>query len=109
MKRISKIGLCICLLSALFGGCTQTDVEEESLPLPAGTKVDVGFRLNVLSSHSPQTRSITFTPEGTFESDTLAMPDTPTTLPTPPTSVGDSVRTKAAAGLTEEQENTFVQ
>ena len=108
MKRISKIGLCICLLSALFGGCTQTDVEEESLPLPAGTKVDVGFRLNVLSSHSPQTRSITFTPGGTFESDTLAMPDTPTTLPTPPTpatGVGDSVRTKAAAGLTEEQEN----
>ena len=107
MKRISKIGLCICLLSALFGGCTQTDVEEESLPLPAGTKVDVGFRLNVLSSHSPQTRSITFTPEGTFESDTLAMPDTPTTLPTPPTSVGDSVRTKAAAGLSEAQENTI--
>ncbi|WP_293707635.1 BACON domain-containing carbohydrate-binding protein, partial [uncultured Parabacteroides sp.] len=98
---------CMCLLLVLAGGCTQTDVEEESLPLPAGTKVDVGFRLNVLSSHSPQTRSITFTPEGTFESDTLAMPDTPTTLPTPPTGVGDSVRTKAAAGLSEEQENTI--
>ena len=103
----------MCLLLALAGGCTQTDVEEESLPLPAGTKVDVGFRLNVLSSHSPQTRSITFTPEGTFESDTLAMPDTPTTsatpstLPTPATGVGDSVRTKAAAGLSEEQENTI--
>ena len=101
----------MCLLLVLAGGCTQTDVEEESLPLPAGTKVDVGFRLNVLSSHAPQTRSITFTPEGTFESDTLAMPDTPTTLPTPPTpatGVGDSVRTKAAAGLTEEQENKIV-
>ena len=97
----------MCLLLALAGGCTQTDVEEESLPLPAGTKVDVGFRLNVLSSHAPQTRSITFTPEGTFESDTLAMPDTPTTLPTPATGVGDSVRTKAAAGLSEEQENTI--
>ena len=108
MERISKIGLCMCLLLVLAGGCTQTDVEEESLPLPAGTKVDVGFRLNVLSSHTPQTRSITFTPEGTFESDTLAMPDTPTTLPTPATGVGDSVRTKAAAGLTEEQENKIV-
>ncbi|MFV0582760.1 MAG: BACON domain-containing protein [Parabacteroides gordonii] len=94
MKRVSKTRLFVLLLLlSVGGGCTQSFVEEDDIPPHALKDVDAGFTLKVLATRTPVTRSITFTPEGTIESDTLAV------------GVKDSVQTKAAAPLTEEQEN----
>lgn len=93
MKRVSEIRLFLGLLLLAVGACTQTEVEEGDIPVHTLKDVDAGFNLNVLASSPPLTRSITFTPDGTIETDTLAV------------GVRDSVQTKAAASLTEEQEN----
>ena len=94
MKRVSKARLFVLLLLlSVGGGCTQSFVEEDDIPPHALKDVDAGFTLKVLATRTPVTRSITFTPEGTIESDTLAV------------GVKDSVQTKAAAPLTEEQES----
>ena len=93
MKRVSKIRLFALLFLLVAGGCTETNVEEDDIPPHALKDVDAGFTLNVLANRTPVTRSITFTPDGTIESDTLAV------------GVGDSVRTKAAAPLSEIQES----
>lgn len=111
MKRISKtrrkpiteigrlrIGLSLAwlfvLLLLLFtGSCTQTEVEEDVIPPHALKDVDAGFNLNVLATRTPVTRSITFMSDGTIESDTLAV------------GAKDSVQTKAANPLEEDQES----
>lgn len=94
MKRVSKTRLFVLLLLlSVGGGCTQSFVEEDDIPPHALKDVDAGFTLKVLATRTPVTRSITFTSEGTIESDTLAV------------GVKDSVQTKAAAPLTEEQES----
>lgn len=94
MKRVSKTRLFVLLLLlSVGGGCTQSFVEEDVIPPHALKDVDAGFTLKVLATRTPVTRSITFTPEGTIESDTLAVGEK------------DSVQTKAAAPLTEEQES----
>lgn len=74
MKRASKTrSFVLLLLLSVGGGCTQSFVEEEDIPPHALTDVDAGFTLKVLATRTPVTRSITFTPEGTIESDTLAV------------------------------------
>ena len=94
MKRASKTrSFVLLLLLSVGGGCTQSFVEEDDIPPHALKDVDAGFTLKVLATRTPVTRSISFTPEGTIESDTLAV------------GVKDSVQTKAAAPLTEEQES----
>ena len=93
MKRVSKTRLFALLFLLVAGGCTETYVEEDDIPLHALKEVDAGFILNVLANRTPVTRSITFTPDGTIESDTLAV------------GAGDSVRTKAASPLSEMQES----
>ena len=93
MIRVSKTRLFALLFLLVAGGCTETYVEEDDIPLHALKEVDAGFILNVLANRTPVTRSITFTPDGTIESDTLAV------------GAGDSVRTKAASPLSEMQES----
>lgn len=111
MKRVSETGwrpltrigrlriglllgwLFVYLVLLLTGGCTQTEVEEDVIPPHALKDVEAGFNLNVLANQTPATRSITFTSEGTIEADTLVA------------AVGDTVRTRAAAPLSEVQEN----
>ncbi|MCD8134685.1 MAG: hypothetical protein LUH01_01505 [Parabacteroides gordonii] len=93
MIRVSKTRLFALLFLLFAGGCTETNVEEDDIPLHAQKEVDAGFILNVLANRTPVTRSITFTLDGTIESDTLAV------------GAGDSVRTKAAAPLLEIQES----
>ena len=93
MKRVSKTWLFVDLILLVAGSCTQTDVEEDDIPLHALKEVDAGFILNVLANRTPVTRSIIFTSEGTIESDTLAV------------GAKDTVRTKAAAPLSEIQES----
>lgn len=93
MIRVSKTRLFALLFLLVAGGCTETYVEEDEIPLHALKEVDAGFILNVLANRTPVTRSITFTPDGTIESDTLAV------------GAGDSVRTKAASPLSEMQES----
>ena len=93
MKRISKTRLFALLFLLVAGGCTETVVEEDDIPLHAQKEVDAGFILNVQANRTPVTRSITFTPDGTIESDTLAV------------GTNDSIRTKAAAPLSEMQES----
>ena len=93
MKRISKTRLFVLLFLLVAGSCTETDVEEDDIPLHAQKEVDAGFILNVQANRTPVTRSITFTPDGTTESDTLAV------------GTNDSIRTKAAAPLSEIQES----
>lgn len=93
MKRVSKTWLFVYLILLVAGSCTQTDVEEDDIPLHALKEVDAGFILNVLANRTPVTRSIIFTSEGTIESDTLAV------------GAKDTVRTKAAAPLSEIQES----
>lgn len=85
--------LFVYLVLLLTGGCTQTEVEEDVIPPHALKDVEAGFNLNVLANQTPATRSITFTSEGTIEADTLVA------------AVGDTVRTRAAAPLSEVQEN----
>ena len=111
MKRVSETGwrpltrigrlriglllgwLFVYLVLLLTGGCTQTEVEEDVIPPHVLKDVEAGFNLNVLANQTPATRSITFTSEGTIEADTLVA------------AVGDTVRTRAAAPLSEVQEN----
>ena len=93
MIRVSKTRLFALLFLLVAGSCTETYVEEDEIPLHALKEVDAGFILNVLANRTPVTRSITFTPDGTIESDTLAI------------GAGDSVRTKAASPLSEMQES----
>ena len=111
MKRVSETGwrpltrigrlriglllgwLFVYLVLLLTGGCTQTEVEEDVIPPHVLKDVEAGFNLNVLANQTPATRSITFTSEGTREADTLVA------------AVGDTVRTRAAAPLSEVQEN----
>lgn len=93
MRRTNEtIGLLVWLLLTIAGGCTETEVEEEDIP-SALKEVEAGFNLNVLASRTPVTRSITFTPNGTVESDTLAA------------DVADTIQTRAATALTADQEN----
>ena len=93
MKRVSKTWLFVYLILLVAGSCTQTDVEEDDIPLHALKEVDAGFILNVLANRTPVTRSIIFTSEGTIESDTLAV------------GAKDTVRPKAADPLSEIQES----
>ena len=93
MIRVSKTRLFALLFLLVAGSCTETYVEEDDIPLHALKEVDAGFILNVLANRTPVTRSITFTPDGTIESDTLAV------------GAEDSVRTKAASPLSEMQES----
>ena len=95
MKRVSKTRWFVWLLLLVAGGCTQTEVEEDNIPLHALKEVEAGFTLKVLATRAPVTRSITFTPDGTIEADTLAV------------GVKDSLQTKAAAALTTEQESAI--
>ena len=93
MKRVSKTRLFALLFLLVAGGCTETVVEEDDIPLHALKDVDARFILNVQANRTPVTRSIIFTPDGTIESDTLAV------------GTNDSIRTKAAAPLSEMQES----
>lgn len=90
---LSSVWLFVVLLLLFAGSCTQTDVEEDVIPPHALKDVDAVFNLNVLANRTPVTRSITFTSEGTIESDTLVV------------GVKDSVQTKATTSLTEAQES----
>lgn len=69
----------ICMSAWLFllfvGSCTQADVENGDISPHILKDVDAGFHLNVLASRAPVTRSITFTPEGTVDTDSLAVGD----------------------------------
>ena len=97
-------GVCKCppinhlflLLLLLLASCTETDVVDDNRPA-AGQEVDASFNLQVLASQSPQTRSITFTADGTIESDSLAVDAAVAT--------NDSIHTKSTASLSEGQEN----
>ena len=95
MKRVSKTRWFVWLLLLVAVGCTQTEVEEDNIPLHALKEVEAGFNLKVLATRAPVTRSITFTPDGTIEADTLTV------------GVKDSLQTKAAAALTTEQESAI--
>ena len=95
MKRISKTGLWVWLLLAV--SCTRTEVEEKDLPPHPAKEVEAVFNLNVLANRPLQTRSITFTPEGTFEIDSVAPGMT------------DSVATKSPTALTEGDESMISQ
>lgn len=96
MKRISKTGLLVWLL-LLAVSCTRTEVEEKDLPPHPAKEVEAVFSLNVLANRPLQTRSITFTPEGTFEIDSVAPGMT------------DSVATKSPTALTEGDESLISQ
>lgn len=84
------------LLLLVAGSCTQADVEEENIPPHALKDVEASFNLHVLASSTPVTRSITFTPEGTIDSDSLTV------------GVKDSLQTKADQSLTPEVESRIV-
>ncbi len=73
MERIGKTGMWVWLL-LLAVSCTRTEVEEKDLPPHPAKEVEAVFNLNVLANRPLQTRSITFTPEGTFEIDSIAPP-----------------------------------
>lgn len=90
---LPSVWLFVLLLLLVAGGCTQTDVEENVIPPHTLKDVDASFNLNVLASQPPVTRSVTFTPDGTIESDTLTV------------GVNDSVQTRASSSLTNDQES----
>lgn len=93
MKRVSKIRLFVLLFLLVAGGCTRTEVEEGGITPHTLAEVDASFNLNVLATRTPVTRSITFTSDGTIDSDTRAV------------GARDSVQTKAVAPLAEVLEN----
>ena len=97
MERISKTVLFVWLLLWVAGGCTRTEVEEKDLPPHPAKEVEAVFNLNVLANRPLQTRSITFTPEGTFEIDSIAP------------GITDSVATRSAVALTEGDESLISQ
>ena len=90
---LSLVWLFVLLLLSVAGGCTQTEVEEDGIPPHILTDVDAGFNLNVLATRTPVTRSITFTPTGTIEADSV------------PVILRDTVQTKAASSLSEAEES----
>ena len=92
MKRITKRRclLWLPLLLLVAGSCTQADVEEGNIPPHALKDVEASFNLHVLASSTPVTRSITFTPEGSIDSDSLTV------------GVKDSLQTKAATEVADE-------
>lgn len=94
--RLTQMWLFILFLLLFAGSCTQTNVEDDLIPSHALKDVDAVFNLNVLANQTPVTRSITFTANGTIESDTLAV------------GIKDSIQTKAIASLNNEQENQIV-
>ena len=96
MKRIGKTGMWVWLL-LLAVSCTRTEVEEKDLPPHPAKEVEAVFNLNVLANRPLQTRSITFTPEGTFEVDSVAP------------GITDSVATRSAVALTEGDESLISQ
>lgn len=71
MKRIIEIKWFAWLFLLFAGSCTQAEVEGGDVPVYALKEVEVGFRLNVLASRPPVTRSVTFTREGTLDRDSL--------------------------------------
>ncbi|WP_293713193.1 BACON domain-containing carbohydrate-binding protein [uncultured Parabacteroides sp.] len=85
--------LFVYLILLVAGGCTQSEVEEDVIPPHALKDVEAGFNLHVLANQTPVTRSITCRSEGTIDADTLVA------------AVSDTVRTRAAAPLSEIQEN----
>ena len=94
MRRTNEtIWLLVWLLLAVASGCTETEVEDGDIPPHALKEVEAGFNLSVLANRTSVTRSITFTPTGTFESDTLV------------TGMNDTLQTRAAGALTTDQEN----
>lgn len=115
MKRISKtrsklfvgigrsgIGrsvawLFVLSLLLLAGSCTQADVVENGIPPQTLKEVDAEFNLSVLANQTPVTRSITFTPDGTTESDTLTV------------GAKDATQTKADAALSDKQEEKIAE
>lgn len=97
MERISKTVLFVWLLLWVAGGCTRTEVEEKDLPPHPAKEVEAVFNLNVLANRPLQTRSITFTREGTFEVDSVAP------------GITDSVATRSAVALTEGDESLISQ
>lgn len=93
MKRTNEtIWLLVWLLLTVVRGCTEARVEDEDIPPHALKEVEAGFNLSVLASPTSVTRSITFTPTGTFESDTLVA------------AVNDTLQTRAAEALTPDRE-----
>ena len=72
-------------------------MEEKDLPPHPAKEVEAVFNLNVLANRPLQTRSITFTPEGTFEIDSIAP------------GITDSVATRSAVALTEGDESLISQ
>lgn len=96
MERIGKTGMWVWLL-LLAVSCTRTEVEEKDLPPHPAKEVEAVFNLNVLANRPLQTRSITFTPEGTFEIDSIAP------------GITDSVATRSAVALTEGDESLISQ
>lgn len=97
MKRVSKTGLFVWLVLWLTAGCTRTEVEEKDFPPQEMKEVDAVFNLNVLANQALQTRSITFTPTGTLETDSVV-----------PGRI-DSAVTKSATALTEADESLISQ
>lgn len=87
----------LLLLFLLIVGCTETEVVDGLRP-SAGQEVETSFNLQVLANQTTKTRSITFTAEGTIESDSLAIDTAAPNIP-------DSIRTKSTNPLTEVQEN----
>lgn len=97
MRRMKEIiWLQVCLLLLIAGGCTQTEVEDDDIPPHALKEVEVGFNLHVLATQTPVTRSITFTPDGTIDSDTLAV------------GAADTIPTRATTDLAKGQESKIV-
>lgn len=96
MERIGKTGMWVWLL-LLAVSCTRTEVEEKDLPPHPAKEVEAVFNLNVLANRPLQARSITFTPEGTFEIDSIAP------------GITDSVATRSAVALTEGDESLISQ
>lgn len=96
---IGRAVACLFVLSLLLlaGSCTQADVVENGIPPQALKEVDAEFNLSVQANQTPVTRSITFTPDGTIESDTLAV------------EAKDAAQTKADAALSDDQEKKIAE
>ncbi len=103
MERISEIrnGLQVCLfiwtVFHLLSGCTQTEVVDEPHLPKGGKEVQAVFNLNVLANRDSQTRSITFTANGTVDTDSI------------PLIRKDTVMTKADSPLPEAEESRIAQ
>lgn len=85
MKQIRSTLFFLLLLA--LSACTQSEVIGGDTP--EGKKVEARFHLNILSATIPQTRSLTFTPRGTVEADTLSAPPTETKSSTDPGDAAD--------------------